>query len=59
MGHMEQAGVFEPEEGTPPGPGTTCASTSWCKGDFDLREATITGTIVNDNPASAPAHPAC
>lgn len=32
VGYLEQAGVSEPEEGTPAGPSTTCASTSWCCG---------------------------
>ena len=43
VGYLEQAGVSEPEY-------DLCVNFMVLR-DFDLREATITGTIVNDNPA--------
>ena len=51
VGYLEHAGVLEPPDGT-----TRRAQYDLCVNfmvlrDFDLRDATITGTIVADNPA--------
>lgn len=51
VGYLEQAGVSEPEEGTPARAQYDLCVNFMVLRDFDLREATITGTIVNDNPA--------
>lgn len=51
VGYLEQAGVSEPEEGTPRRAQYDLCVNFMVLRDFDLREATITGTIVNDNPA--------
>ena len=58
VGYLEQAGVSEPEEGTPRRAQYDLCVNFMVLRDFDLREATITGTIVNDNPAFRPTHPA-
>ena len=50
VGYLEQAGVSEPEEGTPRRAQYDLCVNFMVLRDFDLREATITGTIVNDNP---------
>ena len=46
VGYLEQAG-----EGTPRRAQYDLCVNFMVLRDFDLREATITGTIVNDNPA--------
>lgn len=51
VGYLARAGVAEPEAGT-----TRRAQYDLCVNfmvlrDFDLRDATITATVVNDNPA--------
>ena len=46
VGYLEQ-----PEEGTPRRAQYDLCVNFMVLRDFDLREATITGTIVNDNPA--------
>ena len=51
VGYLEQAGVSEPEEGTPRRAQYDLCVNFMVLRDFDLREATITGTIVNDTPA--------
>ena len=51
VGYMEGAGVSEPEAGTPRRAQYDLCINFMVLRDFDLREATITGTIVNDNPA--------
>ena len=47
VGYLEQAGVSEPEEGTPRRAQYDLCVNFMVLRDFDLREA----TIVNDNPA--------
>lgn len=51
VGYLAQAGVAEPEAGTLRRAQYDLAVNSMVLRDFDLRDATITGTIVNDNPA--------
>ena len=48
---LYDAAVSEPEEGTPRRAQYDLCVNFMVLRDFDLREATITGTIVNDNPA--------
>ncbi len=51
VGYLEQAGVSEPEEGTPrPGPVRPVRQLHGVAG-LRLAGGSITGTIVNDNPA--------
>ena len=51
VGYLAQAGVAQPEEGTPRRAQYDLAVNFMVLRDFDLRDATITGTIVADNPA--------
>lgn len=51
VGYLEGAGVSQPPEGSPRRAQYDLAVHFMVLRDFDLREATITGTIVNDNPA--------
>ena len=51
VGYLAQAGVAQPEAGTPRRAQYDLAVNFMVLRDFDLRDATITGTIVNDNPA--------
>ena len=50
-GYLEGAGISRPPEGTPRRAQYDLAVHFMVLRDFDLREATITGTTVNDNPA--------
>ena len=49
--YMANAGVAKPAEGTPRRALYDLCVNFMVLRDFDLRDATITGTIVNDNPA--------
>lgn len=51
VGYLENAGVSEPQEGTSRRAQYDLAVNFMVLRDFDLRDATITGTIVEDNPA--------
>ena len=51
LGYLENAGVSEPKAGTPRRAQYDLCVNFMVLRDFDLREATITGAIVNDNPA--------
>lgn len=51
VGYLENAGVSEPPEGTRRRAQYDLAVNFMVLRDFDLRDATITGTIVADNPA--------
>ena len=51
VGYLEGAGVAEPPEGTTRRAQYDLAVNFMVLRDFDLRDATITGTIVADNPA--------
>lgn len=51
VGYMEGAGISLPPEGTPRRAQYDLAVNVMVLRDFDLRDATITGTIVADNPA--------
>ena len=50
-GYLEGAWISRPPEGTPRRAQYDLAVHFMVLRDFDLREATITGTTVNDNPA--------
>lgn len=50
-GYLEGAGISRPPEGSPRRAQYDLAVHFMVLRDFDLRDATITGTIVNDNPA--------
>lgn len=49
--YMANAGVRKPDEGTSRRALYDLCVNFMVLRDFDLRDATITGTIVNDNPA--------
>lgn len=51
VGYLEAAGISEPAAGTPRAAQYNLAVNFMVLRDFDLRDATITGTIVADNPA--------
>lgn len=51
VSYLEGAGVTMPQEGTPRRAQYDLAVNFMVLRDFDLRDATITGTIVADNPA--------
>ena len=51
VGYLEGAGVAQPPEGTPRRAQYDLAVNFMVLRDFDLRDATITGAIVADNPA--------
>lgn len=51
VGYMEGAGISLPPEGTPRRAQYDLCVNFMVLRDFDLRDATITGTIVADNPA--------
>ena len=51
VGYLEEAGVSLPPEGTPRRAQYDLCVNFMVLRDFDLRDATITGTIVADNPA--------
>lgn len=51
VGYLEGAGISQPPEGTPRRAQYDLAVNFMVLRDFDLRDATITGTIVADNPA--------
>ena len=51
VGYLENAGVSEPPAGTSRRAQYDLAANFMVLRDFDLRDATITGTIVEDNPA--------
>ena len=51
VGYLEGAGISLPPEGTPRRAQYDLAVNFMVLRDFDLRDATITGTIVADNPA--------
>ena len=51
VGYLEGAGISKPPEGTPRRAQYDLAVNFMVLRDFDLRDATITGTIVADNPA--------
>lgn len=51
VGYMEGAGISQPAPGTPRAAQYDLAVNFMVLRDFDLRDATITGTIVADNPA--------
>ena len=51
VGYMEGAGISPPASGTPRAAQYDLCVNFMVLRDFDLRDATITGTIVNDNPA--------
>ena len=50
-GYLEGAGISRPPEGSPRRAQYDLAVNFMVLRDFDLREATVTGTTVNDNPA--------
>lgn len=50
VGYLAQAGVAQPEEGTPRRAQYDLAVNFMILRDFDLRDAQVSGT-VNDNPA--------
>ncbi|WP_300270682.1 phage gp6-like head-tail connector protein [uncultured Flavonifractor sp.] len=51
VGYLEEAGVSLPPEGTPRRAQYDLCVNFMVLRDFDLRDVTITGTIVADNPA--------
>ena len=51
VGYLETAGVSQPPEGTPRRAQYDLCVDFMVLRDFDLRDATITGTIVSDHPA--------
>ena len=51
VGYLEGAGISQPAPGTPRAAQYDLAVNFMVLRDFDLRDATITGTIVADNPA--------
>lgn len=51
VSYLENAGVARPEAGTPRAAQYELAVSALVLDAYDLREPTITGTIVNDNPA--------
>ena len=51
VGYLEAAGISTPAAGTPRAAQYNLAVNFMVLRDFDLRDATITGTIVADNPA--------
>lgn len=51
VGYLENAGVSEPPEGTSRRAQYDLAVNFMVLRDFDLRDATITGTTVADNPS--------
>lgn len=51
VGYMEGAGISLPPEGTPRRAQYDLCVNFMVLRDFDLRDATIPGTIVADNPA--------
>lgn len=51
VGYLEEAGVSLPPEGTPRRAQYDLCVNFMVLRDFDLRDATITGTTVADNPA--------
>lgn len=51
VGYLENAGVSEPPAGTPRRAQYDLAVNFMVLRDYDLRDATIAGTIVADNPA--------
>lgn len=51
VGYLEGAGISLPPEGTPRRAQYDLVVNFMVLRDFDLRDATITGTIVTDNPA--------
>lgn len=51
VGYLEEAGVSLPPEGTPRRAQYDLCVNFMVLRDFDLRDATITGAIVADNPA--------
>ena len=51
VGYLEEAWVSLPPEGTPRRAQYDLCVNFMVLRDFDLRDATITGTIVADNPA--------
>lgn len=51
VGYMEGAGISPPAPGTPRAAQYDLCVNFMVLRDFDLRDATITGTIVADNPA--------
>lgn len=50
VGYLEGAGISLPPEGTPRRAQYDLVVNFMVLRDFDLRDATITGTIVTDNP---------
>lgn len=51
VGYLEGAGISPPTPGTPRAAQYDLAVNFMVLRDFDLRDATINGTIVADNPA--------
>ena len=51
VGYLEGAGISQPAPGTSRAAQYDLAVNFMVLRDFDLRDATITGTIVADNPA--------
>lgn len=51
VGYLEGAGISLPPEGTPRRAQYDLVVNFMVLRDFDLRDATITGTVVTDNPA--------
>ena len=51
VGYLEGAGISQPAPGTPRAAQYDLCVNFMVLRDFDLRDATITGTIVADNPA--------
>ena len=51
VGYLEQAGVAQPREGTPRRAQYDLCVNYLALDGYDRRDMTITGTIVNENPA--------
>lgn len=51
VGYLEQAGVTQPREGTPRRAQYDLCVNYLALDGYDRRDMTITGTIVNENPA--------
>lgn len=51
VGYLEQAGVAQPQEGTPRRAQYDLCVNYLALDGYDRRDMTITGTIVNENPA--------
>ena len=51
VGYLEQAGVAQPQEGTPRRAQYDLCVNYLALDGYDHRDMTITGTIVNENPA--------